>query len=259
MGVVNITHDSFSDGGTYFNPQAAIDHTRKLIEEGADLIDLGGQSTRPGSQPVGSEEELKRVLPVLKAIRKESNTWISIDTYRSDVAAACIAEGADLINDVSSFRMDAAMAPLLAREKIPVVCMHFLDSIHPMPSNPQYADLFGEILEFFQETFRIARDAGIDAGRLVVDPGIGFGKTLQHNLQILNHLDFLKPLNRPVLVGPSRKSFIGKITGLPASERIEGSAAAVAAGIIGGAHIIRVHDILFFRRFCDVLDQILSS
>jgi dihydropteroate synthase len=259
MGVVNITPDSFSDGGVYYTPHAAIDQSKRLIEEGADIIDLGGQSTRPGSQPIGAEEELNRVLPVLKAIRKESSPWISIDTYRSEVASVCIAEGADLINDVSSFRMDAEMAPLLAKEKIPVVCMHFLESIHPMPENPQYTNLFAEILEFFEQTFRIAHDAGIDMNQMIVDPGIGFGKTLQHNLQILNHLDFLNPLNRPVLVGPSRKSFIGKITGLPASERLEGTAAAVAAAISGGGHIIRVHDAVFFRRFCDVLDQILNS
>jgi len=259
MGIVNITPDSFSDGGLYEAPNTAIAHARKLIEDGADIIDLGGQSTRPGSQSIGTEEELKRILPVLRQIRKESNLWISVDTYRSEVATACIAEGADLINDVSSFRLDAQMAALLGREKIPVVCMHFLESIHPMPANPQYTNLFAEILEFFAKTFGIAEEAGIDRDQMVVDPGIGFGKTLQHNLQILNHLDFLEPLNRPVLVGPSRKSFIGKITGLPASERLEGSAAAMGAAIIGGAHIVRVHDVLFFRRFCDVLDQILDS
>src|SRR5207247_1515059 len=152
-----------------------------------------------GSQTVGSEEEGKRVWTIVIEMRKKSNAWISIDTYRSEVAAACIGEGADLINDVSSFRMDPEMAPLLGREKIPVVCMHFLESIHPMPETAQYANLFGEILEFFQQTLHIAREAEIKVDQIVIDPGIGFGKTLQHNLKILNHLDFLKPLNRPVL------------------------------------------------------------
>lgn len=259
MGVVNMTPDSFSDGGRYYSPDAAIRHATTLVEEGADVLDLGGQSTRPGAQPVGTDEELKRVLPVLKNVRKQSDIWISIDTYRSNVAAACISEGADLINDVSSFRMDARMASVVGRENIPVVCMHFLESIHPMPTEIHYNDLFGEILEFFQETLRLADAAGIKSDQIVVDPGIGFGKLLQHNLQILNHLEFLQPLNKPILVGPSRKSFIGKITGLPPEERLDGSAAAAAVSVMHGAHIVRVHDIAFMRHLCDVLDQIVSS
>lgn len=259
MGIINITPDSFSDGGQFSNSDAAITHASSLIEQGADIIDLGGQSTRPGAEPVGAAEELRRVLPVLQALRKTKAVWISIDTYRSEVAKVCLSEGADMINDVSSFRMDSAMSRLIAQENVPVVCMHFLESIHPMPSNPQYKDLFAEILGFFHETLRIADESGIRREQIVVDPGIGFGKSLDHNLRILNHLDFLQPLDRPILIGPSRKSFIGKITGLPADQRLEGTAAAVAAGILAGAHLIRIHDVLFFRRMCDVLDQILSS
>jgi dihydropteroate synthase len=256
MGVVNITPDSFYDGGIYFTPDKAISHALQLIDEGADILDLGGQSTRPASQSVGVEEEIRRVLPVLKAIRPRGQVWISIDTYRSEVARVCLEEGADLINDVSSFREDSDMPKIIAKYNVPVVCMHFLKSIHPMPASPEYKDLFGEILGFFDETFRMARAFG-NSNQIVVDPGIGFGKKLEHNVQLIQKLSFLIALNRPILVGPSRKSFIEKITGLPASERLEGTAAAASVCLQQGAHILRVHDVKFFRRFCDVLDRLL--
>ena len=259
MGVINVTPDSFYDGGQYFDSNAAIEHAFRLVEEGADLVDIGGQSTRPGSEPVGIEEEYRRVLPILKAVRSQTNLWISIDTYRSEVAKRCIEEGADLINDVSSFREDPEMARLVAHYKVPVICMHFLKSIHPMPSEPEYTNLFSEILDFFRETYRIATAQNISREQLIVDPGIGFGKKLHHNLSIIRNLSFLKELNAPILVGPSRKSFIGKITGLPASERLEGTAAAAGVCIQQGAHILRVHDVQFFRRYGDVLDAILSN
>jgi dihydropteroate synthase len=257
VGIVNVTPDSFYDVGRHHDATAAIAHAEKLIEEGADILDIGGQSTRPGSEPVGTREELSRVLPVLRAIRRNSDILISIDTYRSDVARVCLDEGADLVNDVSSFRMDSQMSAVIANAGAPVICMHFLKSLHPMPSDPQYHNLFAEILEFFRETMRIAEQAGIPKDRIVVDPGIGFGKNLEHNLRILQQLSFLQELDRPILVGPSRKSFIGKITGLPPEERLEGTAAAAGASIFNGAHMLRVHDVQFFRRFCDVLDAIL--
>jgi dihydropteroate synthase len=257
MGVVNVTPDSFYDGGHYLDPNAAIEHAFQLVEEGADLLDIGGQSTRPGSQPVGIEEEYHRVLPILKAVRSRSNLWISIDTYRGEVAKRCLEEGADLINDVSSFREDPQMARVISNYKVPVICMHFLKSIHPMPADPEYTDLFSEILDFFQETYRIAATESIAREQLILDPGIGFGKKLHHNLNIIRNLSFLKELNAPILVGPSRKSFLGKITGLPASERLEGTAAAAGVCIQQGAHILRVHDVQFFRRYCDVLDELL--
>ena len=259
MGIVNITPDSFYDGSRYFDAPAAIAHAKQFFEEGVDIVDIGGQSTRPASQPVGAQEELSRVLPVLKELRKESRIWISIDTYRSEVARICLAEGADMINDVSSFRMDPEMPALIASERVPVVCMHFLQSLHPMPANPEYKDLFGDILSFFEDTLSMATAAGVSRDQIVLDPGIGFGKKLEHNLRILNGLKFLQPLDRPILVGPSRKSFIAGITGLPPEERLEGTAAAVAASVIHGAQIVRVHDVLFFRRFCDVLDAILQN
>jgi dihydropteroate synthase len=259
MGVINITPDSFYDGGIHFKPEDAIAHGNRLLEEGADILDLGGQSTRPGSEPVGTEEELRRVLPVLKALRRHEHAWLSIDTYRSEVGRVCLEEGADMINDVSSFRMDAELPEIIARYKAPVVCMHFLKSIHPMPSDPQYTNLKKEILVFFEETFRIAENAGISREQLILDPGIGFGKKLEHNLEIIRDLFFLHELKRPILAGPSRKSFIQKITGLPPESRLEGTAAAVAMCLVQGAHILRVHDMLFFRRFCDVFDVLLNS
>lgn len=259
MGVVNITPDSFYDGGAHFKPEDAIAHGNHLLEEGADILDLGGQSTRPAAEPVGAEEELRRVLPVLKSLRQHQDAWISIDTYRSEVAKVCVEEGADMINDVSSFRMDSELPSIIAQFKVPVVCMHFLKSIHPMPSDPQYTDLKKEILEFFEETFRIADKAEINRDQMILDPGIGFGKKLEHNLEIIRKLSFLHKLNRPILAGPSRKSFIQKITGLPAESRLEGTAAAAAMCLVQGTHILRVHDVRFFRRFCDVLDVLLTS
>lgn len=259
MGVVNVTPDSFYDGGHYFDANTAIRHALQLVEEGADLVDIGGQSTRPASEPVGIEEEYRRIEPILKAIRSRTNVWISIDTYRSEVAKRCLEEGADLINDVSSFREDPEMPRVVSHYKIPVICMHFLKSIHPMPADPEYADLMTEILHFFEETFRLATEHNISSDQIIVDPGIGFGKKLHHNLTIIRNLSFLQELDAPIVVGPSRKSFIEKITGLPASERLEGTAAAAGVCIQQGAHILRVHDVQFFRRYCDVLDAILSN
>jgi dihydropteroate synthase len=259
MGILNVTPDSFYDGGKYLDPREAVYQAEAIVDQGAELLDIGGQSTRPGASPAGTEEELRRVLPVLRAARKRSDTWISIDTYRSDVARACLEEGADMINDVSSFRMDPEMPPLIARARVPVVCMHFLKSIHPMPSDPHYEELFSEILDFFMETFRISDAAGIDRQQVIVDPGIGFGKRLEDNLKCLSGLGFLDNLDRPVLVGPSRKSFIRKIIGLEPEDRLEGTAAAAAVCILNGAHILRVHDVLFFRRFVAVMDAILAT
>ncbi len=257
MGILNTTPDSFYDGGKHFDPDSAIAHAEKLIADGTDIVDLGAQSTRPGSEPVGSQEELRRILPVLREVRKLFSGWISIDTYNSHVARECLLEGADMINDVSSFRQDPEMPRVVAAFNVPVVCMHFLHSIHPMPVNPQYSDLFDEILNFFHETFETAAANGVMPEQLIVDPGIGFGKSLENNLDIIKSLSFLQTLERPVLAGPSRKTFIGKITGLAAGERLEGTAAAAGVCVRQGAHILRVHDVAFFRRFCDVLDRLL--
>jgi dihydropteroate synthase len=259
MGILNVTPDSFYDGGRHFEEKDSIQHAEQLIREEVDIIDMGGQSTRPGSQPVGVQEELKRILPVLSSLRKKTDRWISIDTYRSEVARICLEEGADMINDVSSFRMDSQMASFIAKSGVPVVCMHFLDSIHPMPVNPSYQNLLGDILQFFRETFQMAESAGIQPDQMIVDPGIGFGKSLDHNLKIMKELYFLKELDKPVLVGPSRKSFLGKITGQDVENRLEGTAAAVGFCVERGAHIVRVHDAGFFRHYCDVLDKLMET
>lgn len=259
MGVLNLTPDSFYDGGAHVQENEAIRHAEKLIQEGADILDMGGQSTRPGAEPIGAEEELRRILPVLSSIRKRTNIWISVDTYRSGVAKICLEEGADMINDVSSFRMDSEMAALIGKTGVPVVCMHYLDSIHPMPEQPEYRDLLGEILTFFRQTLQTAESAGIRPEQIIIDPGIGFGKRLDHNLKIMRELNFLNELGKPVLVGPSRKSFIGKITGQSAEDRLEGTAAAVGFCVERGAHIIRVHDVGFFRNYCNVLDRLMDS
>jgi dihydropteroate synthase len=258
MGVVNVTPDSFYDGGKYFDRNSAIEHALRLAEEGADILDIGGQSTRPGSQPVGIEEEISRVLPIVQAVRPRSKIWISIDTYHSEVATRMLEEGADLINDVSSFREDPQMPLVIARYNVPVVCMHFLRSIHPMPANPEYADLFVEIIQFFRETLRVAQQNGVTRQQIILDPGIGFGKTLEHNLKVIKNLSFLQELGCPILAGPSRKSFIEKITGLAAKDRLEGTAAVAGVCLQQGAHILRVHDVRFFRRYCDVLDALLN-
>jgi dihydropteroate synthase len=258
MGILNVTPDSFYDAGRHFDIGHAAAAAERMVEDGADIVDIGGQSTRPQSEPVGTDEELRRVLPVLRAIKPRIRKLVSIDTYRSEVARVCLSEGADIINDVSSFRMDPEMPKVIASLNAPVVCMHFLKSIHPMPADPEYVNLKEEILEFFQETFRIAANAGLSMDRVIVDPGIGFGKKLEHNLEIIRYLSFLQPLNCPILAGPSRKSFIQKLTGLPAENRLEGTAAAAAFCLQQGAHILRVHDVLFFRRFCDVFDALLN-
>jgi dihydropteroate synthase len=254
MGVVNATPDSFYDGGRY-DP---LTHGLKLIDEGANILDIGGQSTRPGAQPIDHQEELGRILPVLREIRRQSEIWISIDTYRSEVAQQCLEEGADMINDVSSFREDPKLARLVSQSGVPVICMHFLNSIHPMPADPHYDDLLNDIRMFFKETLRIAKEAGCRQEQLILDPGVGFGKNLEHNLNIIRNLSFLQEFRCPILVGPSRKSFIGKITGLSAPDRLEGTAAVAGVCIQQGAHILRVHDVQFFRRYCDVLDTILQ-
>lgn len=259
MGILNVTPDSFYDGGVYFSTAGAVAHGLKLLEQGADILDIGGQSTRPQSQPVGADEELNRVIPVLRQLRQKTDSWISVDTYRSDVARVCLDEGADLINDVSAFRMDPAMPAVISHAGVPAVCMHFLESIHPMPKDPHYRDLLADIHEYFTQTIRIAADHGINKDRLVLDPGIGFGKKLEHNLQIMNQLPFLSDLGCAVLVGPSRKSFISKITGQDPENRLEGTAAAIGICVQNGAHIIRVHDVAFFRAYCDVLDAVINS
>ncbi|MBI1994117.1 MAG: dihydropteroate synthase [Deltaproteobacteria bacterium] len=254
MGVVNVTPDSFSDGGRYFEPAQAISHGVKLVEEGADIIDVGGESTRPGARPVSGREEVERVIPVIRGLRRELSAPISVDTYKADVAKAALDAGADMVNDISALRFDPAMAPLIAAEKVPVVLMHMRGTPRTMQRRPHYRDVVEEVREFLRDRIRFAVQAGVDLERIIVDPGIGFGKELEHNLALLRALPALADLGRPVLVGPSRKTFIGKILDVGPEERLEGSLAAAVAAVLGGASVIRTHDVKEARRAIRVAD-----
>ena len=254
MGIVNVTPDSFSDGGRYFEPAQAISHGLKLVEEGADIIDVGGESTRPGARPVSGREEMERVIPVIRGLRRELSAPISVDTYKADVARAALDEGADMVNDISALRFDPAMAPLVAAEKVPVVLMHMQGAPRTMQRRPHYRDVVEEVKEFLRDQIRYAVQSGVDLERIIIDPGIGFGKELEHNLALLRALPALADLGRPVLVGPSRKTFIGQILDLGPEERLEGSLAAAVAAVLGGASVIRTHDVKEARRAIRVAD-----
>lgn len=254
MGIVNVTPDSFSDGGRYFKPAQAISHGVRLVEEGADIIDVGGESTRPGARPVSGREEIERVIPVIRGLRRELSAPISVDTYKADVARAALDAGADMVNDISALRFDPAMAPLVAAEKVPVVLMHMQGTPRTMQRRPHYRDVVEEVKEFLRDRIRFAVQAGVDLERIIIDPGIGFGKGLEHNLALLRALPALADLGRPVLVGPSRKTFIGKILDVGPEERLEGSLAAAVAAVLGGASVIRTHDVKEARRAIRVAD-----
>lgn len=255
MGVLNVTPDSFSDGGMYFDKARAAERAHRMISGGADIIDIGGQSTRPGSEPVTAEEELRRTIPVVEAIAKETNAVISIDTYRAEVARKALDAGASIVNDISGLRFDPDMPAVVAGYDVPVVIMHIKGTPADMQSNPEYEALIPEIMDYLRQSIRLAEDSGID--KIIIDPGIGFGKTFDHNLEIIKNLREFTLLERPVLIGPSRKAFIGKILGdAPPSERLEGTAAAVAASVLNGASIVRVHDVKEMAKVVKVADAI---
>jgi len=257
MGILNVTPDSFSDGGLFLDGGSAIERALRMEAEGADIIDIGGESTRPGSEPVSLEEELRRTIPVIEAISGKLRIPVSIDTYKSEVARRAIEAGAAMVNDISGLRFDPEMAPTLSQHDIALVLMHIKGTPLNMQKNPAYTNLFSEITEYLKESINIAIKCGIAKERIIVDPGIGFGKTREHNLQIINNLDRLSTLCRPVLVGVSRKSFIGSIlNNAPASERLEGTAAAVAISVMKGANIVRVHDVREISRVVKVADAI---
>jgi dihydropteroate synthase len=259
MGVVNVTPDSFSDGGLYVDPERAIAHALALAEEGADIIDIGGESTRPGAAPVPVEVELERVIPVIKGLSKEVKVPISIDTYKAAVAEAALEAGAAMVNDISALRFDPRMSEVLRGCEAPVVLMHMQGEPRTMQENPRYDDVVGEIGAFLRERVAAAVEAGIAPERLILDPGIGFGKTVAHNLEILRRLDELKALGRPILIGPSRKSFIGQLSGAPVGERLPGTIAAVVLGIARGADIVRVHDVRAVKQAVILADAIIRG
>jgi dihydropteroate synthase len=253
MGILNVTPDSFSDGGQFTDIDTAIAHGKKMVSDGADVIDVGGESSRPGSAPLSEKEELDRILPIVTRLLHEVSVPISIDTYKPLVADACLKAGAHIINDITGLT-NPEMRKVAVKHNIPVIVMHMRGTPKTMQQNPIYQDLFGEITAFFQEQITTARKAGIH--HIIIDPGIGFGKTVEHNLQILKHLGTFKTLGCPILVGPSRKSFIGVITGLSAQERLEGTIAAITVAIMNGAHMIRVHDVNECKRAVQVADAI---
>lgn len=243
MGVLNLTPDSFFDGRRFLEPEAAVQHAFRMEAEGADIIDLGGESTRPGAQAVPLKEEFRRVLPVLKRLSGRLKVPISIDTYKSEVAERCIQCGAEMVNDISGLYFDPRMKEIVARHQVPVIVMHMKGTPRDMQKDPQYRDLIGEILSFFRESISRADAAGVPADKIIIDPGIGFGKSFAHNLDILKGLESFKVLGKPIMVGVSRKSFLGKILDLPVDERLEGSIAAALYAVLRGANIVRVHDV----------------
>lgn len=257
MGVLNITPDSFSDGGKYFSKNSAIKHALKLINEGSDIIDVGGESTRPGASPLTIEEEITRVIPVIKEIRKLSkNILISIDTYKSEVAKEAVKYGANIINDISGLVMDDRMVHIAAELDVPVIIMHLKGTPMDMQVNPTYENLISEITEFLRTQIQYALKNGVKKHNIIIDPGIGFGKTIEHNFKIIANLEKFKKIGFPILIGPSKKSFIGNLLKLPLDKRLEGTAASIAIGIVNGARIVRVHDVLEMKRVSSIADKV---
>ena len=257
MGIVNVTPDSFSDGGKFFSPEVAISHASKLITQGADIIDIGGESTRPGAEQVSETEELKRVIPVIEKIRTDNPTiLISIDTTKASVAKHAIEAGADIINDVSGLSFDNNMIGIVESFNVPVVIMHMKGNPQNMQLNPKYKDIVNEILDFFKMKIKIAIQSGINRSMIILDPGIGFGKTVEHNFELLSRLNEFNVLELPIMIGPSRKSFIGITLDLPPEDRVEGTAAAVSAGVMNGASIVRVHDVKSMKRVVTIIEKV---
>lgn len=263
MGILNVTPDSFSDGGKFIDVEAAVVHAREMVENGADIIDIGGESTRvqanpkyygdpsnPWSwEPLPVEEELRRILPVLERLLEEINVPISIDTYKSETAKAALEAGAHMINDVWGFQYDPRLAEVAAEHDVPVILMH-------NQQGTEYRDLMGDMLAFLRKSIKIAEDAGVRPEQIIIDPGIGFGKTLEQNLEVLHRLGELRSLGKPILLGTSRKSVIGRVLGLPPDQRVEGTAVTVALGISCGVDIVRVHDVKEMVRVARMADAI---
>jgi len=256
MGVLNVTPDSFSDGGLFFDKEKAIAHGIRMVEEGADIIDIGGESTRPGSKPLELDEELRRVIPVIESLSKKVGVPISIDTYKSAVAQRAIEAGAEIINDISALNFDQSLAQVAAKENTPLVLMHIRGTPETMQKNVYYESLLSEILHSLKDSIRMAESAGVDPRQIVVDPGIGFGKTVEDNLFIIKNLYEFRILGKPILLGTSRKSFIGKILNAEAGDRLEGTLSSIAIGVLNGAHVIRSHDVLQTRKAIAVADAI---
>ena len=256
MGILNVTPDSFSDGGAHPDTASAVEHGLRLAAEGADFIDVGGESTRPGALPVEAEEEARRVVPVVRALAAKTPVPISGDTRRASVARPSLDAGASILNDVSGLTHDPAMAPLIGERGATAIVMHMKGEPRTMQDDPRYDDLVGEVTAFFRGALRKAEEAGIR--QVIIDPGLGFGKTPAHNLELLARLREFEPLGRPILVGPSRKSFVGALLGLPVGERLEGTIGASVAAVMNGARALRVHDVRAVSRAVRVAEAVLE-
>ena len=243
MGILNVTPDSFSDGGRFLEPSAALDHAAAMAEEGADFIDIGAESTRPGARPVPAKEQLARLVPVLRTVKKRVKAPVSVDTTNATVAQAALREGADIVNDVSALAGDGRMAAVVARAGVPCILVHMKGRPRIMQKDPTYSDLMAEITGFLAAALERGVQAGIERTQMLVDPGIGFGKTVAHNLEILRRLAEFESLGAPVVVGPSRKRFIGAVLDVPPDERLEGTIAACVLAAANGANVLRVHDV----------------
>jgi dihydropteroate synthase len=258
MGIVNVTPDSFSDGGRFFDPEVAVSRGIEMVRDGADIVDVGGESTRPGSDPVSVEDEQARVLPVIKRLAAEVDVPISVDTRKHEVAEAAVDVGATIVNDVTA-GSDPDMFRLVRERDVGMVLMHMKGQPKTMQESPRYDDVVREVHDYLDLRVRAAVDAGVVWDRLCIDPGLGFGKTKDHSLRLMKETDALLDLGRPMLVGPSRKSFVGDVLGTEIGERLEGTAGAVAYMVAKGAHIVRVHDVKEMTRVVRVVDAILKA
>jgi len=254
MGILNVTPDSFSDGGRFYDQTDAVLHAYQMLKDGADIIDVGGESTRPGAEAISIEEELRRIIAVIQKIRQKSGIPISVDTYKSQVAIEALKAGANIVNDISGLHFDEKMADVIADKGASVVIMHIKGTPKDMQINPRYTDVVKEVSDYLADAVERARKKGIK--QIIVDPGIGFGKTVEQNLELICRLDELRVIGVPILIGVSRKSFIGKILETAVEARLEGTAAAVTASIMHGADIVRVHDVREMRRVAMVADAI---
>ncbi len=259
MGILNVTPDSFSDGGHFLDPQRALAHVEHMVSEGADLVDIGAESTRPGSMPIDEQEELRRLKPVLEVIGKRATVPLSIDTRKAGVAERAIDWGAVLINDISALEHDPGMGRVIARTKAGVVLMHMRGTPQDMQQHCQYDNVVDEVREYLASRMKQAEEIGITREQMLIDPGIGFAKNAQQNLSLLKGLGSLQELGRPVLVGVSNKSFIGTVTGQPVDQRVMGTAAAVAAAVLGGARIIRAHHVRSIREVVRMSEAIVRA
>ncbi|MFC1512149.1 dihydropteroate synthase [Candidatus Latescibacterota bacterium] len=259
MGIINVTPDSFSDGGLFTTADDAVACALKMVEDGADIIDIGGESTRPDAMPVGEEEELKRVMPVIDQLARSVTVPLSIDTTKARVAREALDAGASIVNDVSALRFDAAMAKLVAQNGAFVILMHMQGTPGTMQKKPSYRNVVEEVFSFLDERIRSAESFGIPKDRIVIDPGIGFGKTVEHNLSLLKHIARFHDLGCPMMVGVSRKSLIGAVTGMPVNARLFGTASIVAHCVMEGIQVHRVHDVREMRQVCDMAVAIRDS